>query len=78
MKRSEMRNLIKNELLKTVGGDAAKYISEDILYIIEKAGMTPPYYISIEKASSGYGNDRYEEFIEYHYEWEPEDEDINL
>lgn len=42
MKRSEMRELIRQELLKTVGGDAAKYIAEDILHIIEKFGMKPP------------------------------------
>lgn len=42
MKRSEMRELIRKELLKTVGGDAAKYIAEDILYIVEQSGMEPP------------------------------------
>lgn len=44
MKRSEMKELIKQELLKTVGGDAAKYIAEDILHIVENAGMLPPRY----------------------------------
>lgn len=42
MKRSEMREVIEKELMKTIGGDAAKYISEDILYTIERAGMKPP------------------------------------
>lgn len=42
MKRPEMLEIIRQELLKTVGGDAAKHLAEDILSLIEKAGMRPP------------------------------------
>lgn len=42
MKRSEMLKIIRTELNKTMGNDAAKSVAEDILYKIEKAGMKPP------------------------------------
>jgi hypothetical protein len=59
MKRSEMREIIKKYLIKTVSGDAAKSMSEDILYIIEQAGMLPPTKIilpdSYNRSEGTYG-----------------------
>lgn len=66
MKRSEMRELIRKELLKTVGGDAAKSMAEDILFLIEKAGMQPP---AIRKNDAPW-----DEAYDVN-EWEKEDDD---
>ena len=71
MKRSEAARKIREFLLnKRLDGDW----EYQILEAVELIGMLPPHYTTIEKSSSGYGNDRYEEFTMSHFGWEPENE----
>ena len=65
MKRSEMIGRIVYQALSWSGletnGVALEEIANDMLKVVEKAGMNPPYIL-----------DKWE--TNHRYEWEPEDE----
>lgn len=46
MKRPEMREIIRRELLKTVDGDVAKHVAENILFLIEKPACVHLAYLT--------------------------------
>jgi len=61
MKRSEMKELIKKELTKTMGSDAAKSVAEDVLHLVEQAGMHPPDAVLNDGQTGKYWDNKWEE-----------------
>lgn len=70
MKRSELLEIIKNEMLynSSIPEWEIPETANHILYIIEEKGMQPPKYLKkIHKVEN-------RDLEEYSNEWEPEDE----
>lgn len=71
MKKSDMVKMLVEDIL-VYHYENAEEQAYDILRVLEKNGMSPPGFLRKTKGESGYGNDRYEEYLEKVEGWEPE------